>query len=308
MAQKKNLSQSIKFAESVEKELVKSGRQDRGVHQAGFWVLWATSMPSVLVELDFICNPESAKYLSSDKGAKELAEAIFKAVQLYESSWKKNNNISGNSELTDTYTEGSEGNLEDSYLVSVTPVTKTRVRVHNNLSINKNSDIRRRRSARSKLLSDNKSYEKDNLIFSGDKQYFTVMEQEDRVEALELADLGNNKDKGKKAEKKKKEKEPKKKTEKQPKKRRDDAYSAKVNKLMTVYKIQILASSDLLSQENSRFCGLSPISTYKENNLYKYFYGESTDKSEIEAVLSDVRKKIPDAFIVSSTKTVQVNK
>ncbi|MDE5551575.1 MAG: N-acetylmuramoyl-L-alanine amidase, partial [Muribaculaceae bacterium] len=45
MAQKKNLAQSIKFANEVQTNMVKvAGRRDRGVHQAGFWVLWATSM------------------------------------------------------------------------------------------------------------------------------------------------------------------------------------------------------------------------------------------------------------------------
>ncbi len=84
MAQKKNLSQSIKFADEVQKQLVKTaGRRDRGVHQAGFWVLWATSMPAVLVELDFICNPDSEAFLASDKGCDQMAEAIYNAFSCY---------------------------------------------------------------------------------------------------------------------------------------------------------------------------------------------------------------------------------
>lgn len=84
MAQKKNLAQSIRFADDVQKNLVShAGRKNRGVHQAGFWVLWATAMPAVLVELDFICNPESAEYMTSKKGEEELAEAIFQAIRQY---------------------------------------------------------------------------------------------------------------------------------------------------------------------------------------------------------------------------------
>lgn len=84
MAQKGNLARSVKFAGEVEKQLVNvAGRKDRGVHQAGFWVLWATSMPSVLVELDFICNPESATYMNSDKGVAQMSQAIFNAVKSY---------------------------------------------------------------------------------------------------------------------------------------------------------------------------------------------------------------------------------
>lgn len=84
MAQKKNLGQSLRFANSAQKELTGvAGRADRGVKQAGFWVLWATSMPAVLVELDFICNPESARFMGSDEGQEKLAKALFNAIEEY---------------------------------------------------------------------------------------------------------------------------------------------------------------------------------------------------------------------------------
>lgn len=84
MAQKKNLGQSLRFADMVQKSLIgNAGRGDRGVKQAGFWVLWATSMPAVLVELDFICNPKSAGYLGSESGQEQLAKAIYMALESY---------------------------------------------------------------------------------------------------------------------------------------------------------------------------------------------------------------------------------
>lgn len=90
MAAKQNLAQSHRFAKNVQSNLVKlAGRKDRGVHQAGFWVLWATSMPSALVELDFICNPESAKFMGSKNGVDKLAEAIFEAVKTYEQNYRQ---------------------------------------------------------------------------------------------------------------------------------------------------------------------------------------------------------------------------
>ena len=106
-----------------------------------------------------------------------------------------------------------------------------------------------------------------------------------------------------KKKKKKAKKEKKAKQKKEKKKRDANAHNAKVEKFVTVYKIQILASADLLRQNNPRFCGLAPISTYKENNLYKYYYGESTDKDEIEKMLKEVQEKIPDAFVVSAIKS-----
>lgn len=87
MAQKSNLNRSFSLADKAQKQLVaKASRRDRGVHQAGFWVLWATSMPAVLVELDFICNPTCAAYLNSDEGVEEMAEALFRAIKEYKES------------------------------------------------------------------------------------------------------------------------------------------------------------------------------------------------------------------------------
>ena len=89
MTQKKNLQNSIRLASDIQKEMEKSGRRNRGVHQAGFWVLWSTAMPAVLVELDFICNPQEAKFLNSKEGQDKLAGDIFNAVKSYEEYYRK---------------------------------------------------------------------------------------------------------------------------------------------------------------------------------------------------------------------------
>lgn len=84
LSQNKRLDQSIEFADAVHKELVATaGRQPKGVRQAGFWVLWATSAPSVLIELDFLCNPKSERYLHSSDGQKRMVTAIYNAFCSY---------------------------------------------------------------------------------------------------------------------------------------------------------------------------------------------------------------------------------
>lgn len=84
MSQKRNLGESIRVAGDAQNELTGgAGRDNRGVRQAGFWVLWATSMPAVLVELDFICNPESVKFMTSDEGEDKLAESLFKSIKKF---------------------------------------------------------------------------------------------------------------------------------------------------------------------------------------------------------------------------------
>ncbi|MDE5850828.1 MAG: N-acetylmuramoyl-L-alanine amidase, partial [Muribaculaceae bacterium] len=41
------------------------------------------SMPAVLVELDFICNPESVKYMTSEKGEDKFAESLFNSIKKF---------------------------------------------------------------------------------------------------------------------------------------------------------------------------------------------------------------------------------
>lgn len=84
LSQNAHMKQSIDFASSVQKHLISdAGRRDMGVRQAGFWVLWATKMPSVLVELDFICNPRQEIFLNSEEGRQKCTTAIFNAIKEY---------------------------------------------------------------------------------------------------------------------------------------------------------------------------------------------------------------------------------
>src|SRR5450759_1281007 len=58
-------------------------RNDRDVKQSGFWVLYNTKMPSVLVETGFISNPAEEKFLNSKEGQDYLASSIFRACRDY---------------------------------------------------------------------------------------------------------------------------------------------------------------------------------------------------------------------------------
>jgi len=79
-----NLMQSLEFASLVQEQFrTFAGREDRGVRQGPFWVLWATAMPSVLIETGFISNRTEEDYLVSEVGQNTYAQAIYNAFSHY---------------------------------------------------------------------------------------------------------------------------------------------------------------------------------------------------------------------------------
>lgn len=82
--QDKYMEKSVNFAKMIQKEFkTTAGRQDKGVHQAGFLVLRQTSMPSVLIELGYISTHDEETFLNSQNGIKKMSQSIFNAFLSY---------------------------------------------------------------------------------------------------------------------------------------------------------------------------------------------------------------------------------
>ena len=82
--QDKYMEQSVHLASLMQKQFGHTcKRLDRGVHQAGFLVLKASAMPSILIELGFISTPEEERYLNSETGATTMAKGIYHAFLNY---------------------------------------------------------------------------------------------------------------------------------------------------------------------------------------------------------------------------------
>lgn len=98
--QDKYMSQSVHLASLVQKHFRQTcNRADRGVHQAGFLVLKASAMPSILVELGFISTPEEERYLNTEAGTTSLANGIFRAFLTYKREQEIRLNGSSNTVL-----------------------------------------------------------------------------------------------------------------------------------------------------------------------------------------------------------------
>jgi N-acetylmuramoyl-L-alanine amidase len=84
ISQSAYLESSISFAHKVETQFKgRAGRVSRGVKQAGFWVLWRTAMPSVLIETGFLSNGGEEQFLASENGQELIASGIYRAFKDY---------------------------------------------------------------------------------------------------------------------------------------------------------------------------------------------------------------------------------
>jgi len=90
MLQNAYLDQSLGLASNVQKHFKdRVNLFDRGVKQAGFLVLYKTTMPSILIETGFLSNAKEEKILSSEEGQIYIASAIFRAVKDYKRGIEK---------------------------------------------------------------------------------------------------------------------------------------------------------------------------------------------------------------------------
>ena len=321
MAQTANLSKSVKFAEEVQRQMSKqASRKDRGVHQAGFWVLWATSMPAALVELDFICNPKSVKYMTSDTGVTQMARSIATAATNYFKALttERKNRLKAEQEKKDAgivdeplLADGQGVVLSDNY----TEVKKTSAPAPKER--NRRPATRRRRSDAAREQSERQQYA---LAVIRDQQSYVddtpqpVVAQADPEPAPDPAPAKSKKKDKKKDKKKAKPAKQVASSSAKPQKKadattlasassaqsqKDPDSPARLSKVTTVYKIQILSSSEHLKAGNPLFHGLSPVTCFKQGDEYRYFYGESTNRNEIYQLLADVQQTIPDAQVVA---------
>lgn len=113
----KNLDQSIALADNILNELVSTAGRKRGnVEQNDLAVLKRTDMPAVLVEIDFICNPEMEKFMVSEKGQNIFAKAIANGIIAYHHNGKtkdKKAKIPKENVTPDSTTENEESSSSE---------------------------------------------------------------------------------------------------------------------------------------------------------------------------------------------------
>jgi len=81
---------SIDFAALVQHHFTHDlNRVNRGVKEGEFIVLHRSAVPAVLIELGFITNPEEERFLNSERGQRQLAQAISDAFDTYKRDYDR---------------------------------------------------------------------------------------------------------------------------------------------------------------------------------------------------------------------------
>jgi len=88
LAQAEFQDQSSRLAETVLDTMTQTLRiPNRGVKQAGFYVLGGAAMPAILIEIGFVTNPKEEKRLKESRYRDEIARAIVAGLADYKRAW-----------------------------------------------------------------------------------------------------------------------------------------------------------------------------------------------------------------------------
>jgi N-acetylmuramoyl-L-alanine amidase len=89
MAQNSYNKESQDFAAMLQSRLKKqTGLKDRGIKQAGFYVLWGASMPNVLIETAFMSNSQEEQLLKSSSFQDKVAQGIFESIKAFKQKYE----------------------------------------------------------------------------------------------------------------------------------------------------------------------------------------------------------------------------
>jgi N-acetylmuramoyl-L-alanine amidase len=89
MAQSAFNRESEDFAAMIQEEICAGIKlPDRGVKQAGFYVMVGASMPNILVETAFLSNPREEGLLSDAGFQQDIAEAIFNGIKRFKEKYE----------------------------------------------------------------------------------------------------------------------------------------------------------------------------------------------------------------------------
>ncbi len=311
--------QSANLAVKIQDEYTKkAGRIDKGVHRQSIWVLWRTSMPSILTELGFLTNPLEEEFLASDKGQEYLAKSIFRGLRKYKDDVEgnkkeysdelenqnplENENLkAGNLPNQKTPNEEDEDDNAATGSATLTPT--------NTPTVDLKSDDKKEKVNDGKYVEINLK-KVDSLKVLSDK--------EDSLMAKNIADKFKREQL--EAEKKQNEKELKEKEQK-IREQKDASTSSATNtskgsptieiktaKSEIVFKVQFASNDTKLNLKQEKYKYIIDGNFYKVKEIFKYTSGNFNSVKEASAHQSALRENgFKDCFIIAMKKGERID-
>lgn len=83
---------SLLLASLIDDQLTsRAGRRSYGVKQSSLYMMWSTAMPSVLVEIGYLSNPDEEKELNNADVQAYIASGIYRAIKEYKELFDSQN-------------------------------------------------------------------------------------------------------------------------------------------------------------------------------------------------------------------------
>ena len=270
LMQDNNMSNSVELAKMIQHEACSlSGRQNKGVHQAGFLVLRETSMPGCLIELGFLTTPDEEAFLDSSNGQDLLAHGIFNAFLKYKKKYGARNSATSSVKTEEPKT-GSAKQKSAAKEQPKQPAPKEQPK---------------QPAA--------KEQPKQPAAKEQPKQP-AAKEQPKQPAAKEQPEQPAAKEQPKQPAAKEQPKQPAAKTEPAPAQKAAPSSGSR-----PIFKVQIGASSQQLPPDSPEFKGLANVESYQENGMVKYTVGASPDFNEINRLRKSIFDKFPEAFVIA---------
>ena len=275
-----NMAQSVELAKFVQQRTCSSaGRQNKGVKQAGFLVLRETSMPSCLIELGFISTPDEEQFLHSSAGVSRLASGIYQAFVDYKQKHHRSSQAAPvKVSVADT----------QNVLPQEKPREEVKVSKRNSRKSKVMQDLADAREGKVTQSTENLAPNADSIIKATpvvqEKPAVVVQEQPAVVVQEKPAVVVQEKPAVVVQEK------PAVVVQEKPQAPAPDA---------PIFKVQLLAASVQLKANDPQLKGVQNTDYYRENGMFKYTAGASTDYNEINQLRRTLNDRFPQAFVIA---------
>lgn len=296
----RNIDRSELVAWLMQHQYRQGGRvADRGAKRSNYYVCLNTNMPSVLTEVGFMSNKTEEQYMKSDLGIKQLATCIYNALAEYHAvlqagSQKKTLNLlratggkdSGvkakllplpqSSGVTNNAAVPAPAQINPQDNRVESPVVHQTIQTHyaedenpaiayidatlNGIEESVVEPVTEIVSNEGRIASPDEQIQAKTPTLKGEDGMLSTPE-----------DKSNN-----------------------PSPSREAGERSAVS-----FSVQLFAISSQLSPTDPRLKGVSPVSFVQVGAVYKVLYGSTTNYQEARTILTTIRQKFPDAFLVA---------